>query len=63
VRIVSLEEHEVERSEKRRRIQVANSATALIILQDNRENIAIGNIDDSVEKSGVFDDDLFLEDS
>ena len=28
-----------------------------------RENIDIGNIDDNVEISGLFDNDLFLEDS
>ena len=60
---LSVEEQKAERAEKRRRMQVAKSATALIIPQDNRENIAIANFDDSVDISGLFDEDLFLEDS
>jgi len=60
---LSVEEQKAERAEKRRRMQVAMSATALIIPQDNRENIAIANFDYSVDISGLFDEDLFLEDS
>ena len=56
---LSVEEQKAERAEKRRRMQVAKSATALIIFQDNRENIAVANFDDSVEISGLFDDDCF----
>ena len=57
---LSSEEQRAERAEKRRRIQVAKSAAALTIPQDNQENIAIANFDDGVEISDLFDDDLFL---